>query len=437
MIELFIAIFCIGLMWISSHICSRFSPAQLFTWIWCLLILLVVVVLYGRVKLGYEGLIFILFGCAFMQIGEIVGKDIVKKHIIQRNPENRQPNKKKMKNLVLTFFCLAMVCPFYTIAINGFDLESLLSFESLLELNNDMSEERYSGASQTTLLNQLLLVFCYLAPLYGGYCYRLVSGKLKILCLATVLPAAIVALTQAVKLGLITSVFMFSIGILISSLANHLSLKMSRASLVKVVLGTVLVVAIIITSMAFRFSEVGLNLFPILSEKFISYAIGSVPCFDNWYASNTDSFASLQGGTRTFMGISNALGLEQRVQGMYSEYVSWGKNGIDGSSNVYSSFRALVDDFGTIGSMLFLLLLGIFSSLCRVVVVSNRKAWIAEVVLGFIYAYVMWSFATSFFTYLSYILSIFLLLFILPHTYISKNTKSVVNRYDAYSAPVI
>lgn len=437
MIEFCIAIFCIGLMWISSRICSRFSPAQMFTWIWCALIFFVTVVLYNRVKLGYEGLIFILFGCAFMMCGEIVGKLVLKKTTKNTKLLIKRPNTKQMKLFIIAFLSLAIMYPFYMIAINGFDVTSLWSFETLLELNNDMTEERYSGGSQTTVANQILLVFCYIAPLYGGYCYRLIEGKFKVFCLATILPAAIVALTQAVKLGLITSAFMFIIGILLSSESNRLSLKISKTTLLKLGMSSALFIGILVLSIAFRFSDVGVDLLPILSEKFINYAIGSVPCFDNWYTDNTVSFSDLHGGTRTFMGISNILGLEHRVQGLYSEFLFWGKNGIDSSSNVYSSFRALVDDFGTIGSMLYLFLLGFFSCLCKIVISSHRKAWLAEVILGCIYAYVMWSFATSFFTYLSYIASFILLLFILPQTYSIKNIKSANKRYVTYSTPAV
>lgn len=58
-------------------------------------------------------------------------------------------------------------------------------------------------------------------------------------------------------------------------------------------------------------------------------------------------------GAMTFLGISNVLGVVQRVQGVYTALLGT-------SSNVYTVFRGIVEDFGIIGGIIFISLQGFF-----------------------------------------------------------------------------
>lgn len=110
---------------------------------------------------------------------------------------------------------------------------------------------------------------------------------------------------------------------------------------------------------------------------------------------------NLQYGAMTFMGIANALGLADRKLGLYRDLVYFGRLNKTSRSNVYTIFRLLIDDFGIIGALAFLFILGFISS--KAVAFINQRKWLflSQVVLVAIYSLIMWSFATSIWAYTS------------------------------------
>ena len=129
-----------------------------------------------------------------------------------------------------------------------------------------------------------------------------------------------------------------------------------------------------------------------------------------WYTSYTPG--ELAWGSKTFMGISNLLGLEERVQGIYPEYLNIGKNGFYGISNIYTIFRPLVEDFGEAGTMLVMFMMGIASNFSIKSLAAHRNVFIHQVLLVAFFGYLMWSFVASFYAYTSYLAMFFLSYFI-------------------------
>ena len=118
-------------------------------------------------------------------------------------------------------------------------------------------------------------------------------------------------------------------------------------------------------------------------------------------------------GYKTFMGISNLLGIEERVQGIYPEYLNIGKNGFYGISNVYTIFRPLVEDVGEAGTMLVMFFMGYISNYSFKNIITHRNVFVNQVVIIAIFAYLMWSFVASFYAYTSYLAMFFLIYLIL------------------------
>lgn len=111
----------------------------------------------------------------------------------------------------------------------------------------------------------------------------------------------------------------------------------------------------------------------------------------------------LKYGTMTFMGIANAIGLAERKIGLYRDFVYYGRLDKTMRSNVYTLFRLLIDDFGMIGALVFMFILG-FVSIKAVLFIKQRKCFfISQVFLVAVYCLIMWSFATSIWAYTSII----------------------------------
>lgn len=111
----------------------------------------------------------------------------------------------------------------------------------------------------------------------------------------------------------------------------------------------------------------------------------------------------LKYGTMTFMGIANAIGLAERKIGLYRDFVYFGRLDKTMRSNVYTLFRLLIDDFGMIGALVFMFILG-FVSIKAVLFIKQRKwLFISQTFLVAVYCLIMWSFATSIWAYTSII----------------------------------
>jgi oligosaccharide repeat unit polymerase len=280
----------------------------------------------------------------------------------------------------------------------------------LLEMNKEIAISRYSGNEVYSVFNQFFLIFSYAAPVIGGFCYRLVGKWEKVLCVITLIPCTFIALTQSLKMGMIASFILFFGAYITSSYTYGLPIRLKAKFVVRLALIVVGFIGTLFVSMVFRTGEVSEKTILDISEKFFTYALGHFHCFDIWFTSYEP--ANYAWGTKTLMGISNLLGLEERGQGIYAEYMQVGKNGYHGISNVFTAFRPLVEDFGEAGSYAVMFLLGFLSKLSLKNLTVGRMVFLNQTVLSAVYAYLIWSFAASFFAYTSYLAMFFLSYFL-------------------------
>ena len=121
---------------------------------------------------------------------------------------------------------------------------------------------------------------------------------------------------------------------------------------------------------------------------------------------------SLKFGKITFMGIFNALGLVKRQLGLYRDFVYFGRLDKTMRSNVYSAFRLIIEDFGKVFGLVFLLIMGFISRTAITFIQQRKHVFICQCLLVAIYSYVFWSFATSIWVYTSNICAFGLSFFI-------------------------
>ena len=108
-------------------------------------------------------------------------------------------------------------------------------------------------------------------------------------------------------------------------------------------------------------------------------------------------------GVLTFFGVANALGIAKRQTGIYRDYVYFGRLDKTMRSNVYTIFRMLIDDFGIVGALVFLLLLGFASAKAIVFIKKRKMIFLCQAFLVAVYSYVMWGFVASIWAYTSII----------------------------------
>ena len=210
---------------------------------------------------------------------------------------------------------------------------------------------------------------------------------------------------------MMTSFILWFASYIVCSYSYNLPIRIKPKAILRFILIILGFFFILFISMVFRTGEVSERTILDISQKFVTYALGHMHCIDMWYTTYTP--AELSWGSKTFMGISNLLGIEERVQGIYPEYLNIGKNGFYGISNVYTIFRPLVEDVGEAGTMVVMFFMGFISNYSFKNIIAHKKVFVNQVVIIAIFAYLMWSFVASFYAYTSYLAMFFLIYFIL------------------------
>lgn len=393
----------------------RLEPAGIFAALW-IFFAVAVLLLQEYVDLNF-------YGCSFVMVGVslFVAGTIFSDYFYRPTPSGVQVElrKKWVTPLLLILLAGAMVNPIYSIILHGFSLRALLDMREVLEMNKGISEDRYAGAEAHDLVNQFFLIFSYAAPVIGGLCYRMVGKWNKVLCVITLIPCTFIALTQSLKMGMIASFILFFAAYIVCSYTYGLPIRIKGKIILRFGLIIAAFLGTLFVSMVFRTGEVSQKTILEISEKFVSYAVGHMHNVDVWYTSYQPT--ELTWGSHTLLGISNLLGIEERVQGIYPEFMNIGKNGFYGISNTFTIFRPLVEDFGEAGAMVAMFIMGALANMSLKAVIAHRATIVNQVVLVALFAYLMWSFSASFYAYTTY-LAMFALVYIL-FRFIQKETK--------------
>lgn len=398
---------------------KELCPGKLFTYYWAGQILLFIIGGYGYLQFKYSGILFILLCVLTFNLGANLFNSRKKNKTLILKKSRICFNDRKLLQIVVISNLLGFISPIYDLISHGFDLSGLFDLSTVLEMNNGMSVERYSGEEKTGgIFIKLLSVFGCLSPLLGGFVINLVPiKKEKLLCIIALLPALFGSLTQGAKMGIITSVFLFFSGYIVCGFLNNRTPKFKIKYFVGGVLGAMLFFSILLTSMMFRIGKFDIDTFSIVTVKFISYAFGHLPAFDIWFDKQDILTDSMSFGGKMFMGITNFLGIMKREQGLYQEFITISNMGDE--TNVFTIFRIFIDDFGIIGTPLFCFFLGAFFQnayiKCRCLI--NYK--ISTIILICFYCMIFWSFATSIFVYTTFIVT-FIMFYVILTKYSHK-----------------
>ena len=408
MVYLF-SVLIIILLLLSWKYILRLEPAGVFAALW-LFMGVFTLLLQDYIELNFEGCSFIMLGVIFFVTGTIFSD-----YFYHPEPSAYKLELKKnwVTPLLVVLIAGAMVNPIYSIILHGFSLRALLDMRELLEMNKGISGDRYSGAEAYDVVNQFFLIFSYAAPVIGGLCYRLVEKWWdKVLCVITLIPCTFIALTQSLKMGMIASFILFFAAYVVCSYTYGLPIRLKGKIIVRFALIIVGFLGTLFISMVFRTGEVSEKTILQISEKFVSYALGHMHNADFWFTSYQPT--ELTWGSHTFLGISNLLGIEERVQGIYPEFNNVGKNGFFGISNTFTIFRPLVEDFSEAGAMVAMFVMGIIANMSLKAVAVCRSVFFNQMVLVALFAYLLWSFSASFYAYTTY-LAMFALVYVLFH----------------------
>ncbi len=321
------------------------------------------------------------------------------------------------KTLIVIFTILGFIYAVQSVSKYGFSLKSFFDVDTLLQMNNKIATARYDGSAESTgILNQVLLSFTYVAPMAGGCFYPYAVSKTdKLVCFVTFIPELIVLLSQNLKAGFVACIIFWLSGFLVSKIRIQGKIRIPFATLIKAGLIICVVVLVLMSTMVFRTGKIDDQTFGIVQRKFINYLFGHVGAIDYWINNNMLQSQLTLGG-QTFIGITRYLGFSDRSQGIYIDnYV-----GTDLSTNVFTYFRGIYQDFGLIGSIIFFLTLGIVMGYAYKRLIHRYSGRpFAETILVVTYSFSLFVFV-SIFSYASFLVA-FALFFIFSYFMYSPN----------------
>lgn len=382
----------------------------LFTFFWALFWVLNMLFTYLFIP-GYgftlELPFYLILSIIICFIGELVGGSALVSSRV--SIEQKHPNIKKIRKTVIISIFLGVFYSIHSILINGFSLSNILSLTSLLTMNNEMAVMRYDGGKNVSILGQVLLCFVYLSPLLSGYYNKFLSKKVVFL---SFLPALFVLLTQNTKMTLIASfIFYLSSVIVLNDLHCFKLPKIKKSTFYRIVGGGVVFYFLMVASFALRVGSFD-GIFDIANKKFSSYIV-HMPTIDNWVKVfyNSDEFYEYSYGAKTFYGISNFIGISERKGGIFQDFYFFTVGDNTYGTNIYTSIRVIIEDFGISGSLLFLGIISFLFSFIRFSRVFSPALKVTFMVASFVF--IFYSFVTVVFAYTSYILCFVVFYFLL------------------------
>lgn len=385
---------------ISYGFYGSFNPAKIFAFIWSVQVLMAICIFNNFLILEYKGLIFILICVMLFSFGFNIGF----KSYVKKTHRNYDIDDNFLFIIVVILFVLSFIDPIITVNLHGYNLKSLLNFDMLLNVNNQISVDRYTNeGSNRTLFSQVISIFTSLSPLVGGYAYNILDGRLKTICKITILPGIFGALTQGVKMGLITCSMLWIIGWTLCYTMTNTQYRYSFKKIIYAILLIAILFSLLLISMMFRIGSFDVATLEIVTDKFSTYSLGHISAFDQWYSNVDENMINHTYGMKTLYGLSNVLGLLKREQGIFTDFIQISTFG--GGTNVYSLFRILIEDFGSIGTLAFMIIIGFINGRSYKMVIRNHYIFLNITFQAISLFCILWGFVTTALAYTTYIVA--------------------------------
>ena len=267
-----------------------------------------------------------------------------------------------LKPLLLFSVCCGLMYSFVAMEEMGLNPATLFSVEGLVAIARAFSVARYSDEyAAPPLFGQIWLIAVYAAPILGGILFALRRSRRDTwISMVSLLPAFVVFLLQTARTAVVTGLILWISG----WFATRVLLERGRAriftkklllavgGLVVVMLGLFAVGQVMREGDA---PEVSALTDVLISPTVRASALGHISVFSQWFHGPHSTSIHPAFGAYSLAGVFDQLGFHGRPPGLYEEFVEVEEGG---ETNLYTSFRGLIEDFTLPGSLLFSLLVG-------------------------------------------------------------------------------
>lgn len=233
----------------------------------------------------------------------------------------------------------------------------------------------------------------YSSALFGGLLFsRRIPGS-KIIGLAPLIVALVYSLITTAKSTLLQPLLMwisaYGAALLLQSRDRSMKLGMSGWILI----GCLAILISGITLFTFYLRYPNKSLWDAVALNIVNYVTFGLPPFVFWCDKAHILGLSPDYGKWTFSGVFDFMGLGTRELGIYKQFFEIGSL----TSNLYSAFRGLIQDFTFPGAILLTVTTGAIANLAYRSVKAGNIATLG--ILAGIYSFVFWSPIVSLFVY--------------------------------------
>lgn len=370
---------------------SWFAPASFFSLYWTLAVALPIIAT-PQEYVSIPAVIFVFFATFAVLAGSLLGMGLLKKSPfrVERIGITEQSIRHIRLGVVISSV-LGILSALVAMLDVGFGVRSIFSLYSLVDVANWFSVGRYQGGYTPSIISQVLRIFVFLAPLLGGVLAGIGMTKREILLIGlSLLPALLITVTQTQR-GVIIMAGIFFI-------SSFSAMKIALGNLPKINVKTFML-GLLIGSLAFMLfvvvalfragsSDFGNLVF--LMRKIYSVAFGHLTGFSVWFDDYRPFYSELALGKYSVAGIFDALGISKRELGLFQNYILLHSGFL---TNIFTVFRPLIEDFGIIGCISILILMGFSVTSAYSQVYLGRLLYVP--VLSAFYSFVLMSFNTS------------------------------------------
>lgn len=407
----FIAIITLTLLAILFRIQSKrwTTPGAFFAGYWTVAVICALLLAPNGYPVSAGSIWWITASVLCLGIGSMLGSYKVNSYPInfEYNAQITQINLKNLQKLVIIFSCIGMVGVHILLVSLGLNFSLFFSLETLQRIAPSVAESRYNENFTPPAIVTLAMSFNYASAYLGG---MLRTFKKTMWAFATFFPVLLTTLIMTTKAGLIFTIFLWLAGWL------SMRIRLGKTDLpLRYILNIGLIGAIIsslfIASSLLRYKIHNLSELGYVYEKLTVYYIGYLSGFSQWFSQSGYQSQELGFGQYTFAGLFDVLGLQTRQQGIFSSTVAVG----DYQTNIYTLFRYLIMDFGLVGSLLLLVIIGFLASYFYEK--TRSGSYLALPFLMMFYAQVLFSNTTTVYGYNTMIFS-----WVIVAIYLAKNS---------------
>ncbi len=311
---------------------------------------------------------------------------------------------------LLTIVSAIGVAFLVSVGIKMFGLS--FSIDELLSMGHLFSVLRYNeeGLSDP-LLVKIFQCWIFPASLLGGLSFSFAkSFREKVMCIMPFFISLLSGMIVAARAGIVYVMILWLSGFLsVKVYMSHGKYKVVQfKSVLLLVTGVALLVLIFVSLQWLRGGAID-----TIDSSFLNHmkvgAFGSLAAFTTWF--NFQESIGLTLGAYTFPGPFDFLGLAEREGGVYIIPIYFESGG---STNIYTLFRGLIEDFSLPGAIVLSFFAGLITSISYRKCGNGHIRWILP--LSIFYALTLLSQFYSIFTHNSVILAwvVAFFVFILP-----------------------